>query len=103
VTSAVDIAGIERRLAERVGVRQFVEQEDREVGSDQRNVDEWKAPGRNATDEGIMRAPSLLLDIVGHRRHGAYGRDGAMTVFAGTPQGRPRCRAAHRQRGLVVR
>ena len=48
MTSAVDIAGIERRLAERVGVRQFVEQEDREVGSDQRNVDDRKASGRNA-------------------------------------------------------
>jgi hypothetical protein len=53
VTGAVDIAGIERRLADRrIGVRQFVQQEDREVGSDQRNVDDWKAPGRNAVGQG---------------------------------------------------
>ena len=75
MTSAVDIAGIERRLAERVGVRQFVEQEDREVGSDQRNVDDRKASGRNAISQGdhagSVTCGSISLDTIAMERMAA--------------------------------
>jgi hypothetical protein len=49
VAGTIHIAGIERRLVHRrVTVRQFVEQKDREVGDDQRDVDNREPAGRNA-------------------------------------------------------
>ena len=49
---AVDRARVERRVVDgRVQVRELVEDPDREVGGDQRDVDDREAPGAQAVGE----------------------------------------------------
>src|SRR6478752_5491082 len=49
VAGVVDVARVERRLVDRrLPVGQFVEQKDREVGDDQRDIDDREPAGRNA-------------------------------------------------------